>query len=83
MSQHPVSIPVPPGRTPAAPSEPVPTTAQGRFKLDPRYIAPLFITCVLIVAQLSYGVLESYVQTFTAIGTAIATELILGRDYYR
>jgi Na+-translocating ferredoxin:NAD+ oxidoreductase RnfD subunit len=51
-------------------------------RLDNRYIAPLFITFILLVGHLSYGILESYPKTALSIGTAIATELILGRIFY-
>jgi Na+-translocating ferredoxin:NAD+ oxidoreductase RnfD subunit len=49
------------------------------FGLPPQYIAPLFITCVLLVADASYRVLEAREATLLAIVAAIATELILGR----
>ncbi|HEV2862257.1 MAG TPA: hypothetical protein VGX48_14700 [Pyrinomonadaceae bacterium] len=49
------------------------------FGLDSRFIAPIFITFILLVGQLSYGILESYALTALAIATAIALELILGR----
>ena len=53
-----------------------------RFRLDNRYIAPLFITFILLVGHLSYGILESYPKTALAILTALATELVLGRIFY-
>jgi len=53
-----------------------------RFHLDNRYIAPLFITFILLVGHLSYGILESYWKTGLAIGTAIVCELILGRIFF-
>ena len=31
--------------------------------LDNRYIAPIFITCILLVGHLSFGILESYQKT--------------------
>ena len=33
------------------------------FSLENRYLAPLFITCILAAAQVSFGVLESYTRT--------------------
>jgi hypothetical protein len=33
--------------------------ASRKPRLDPRYIAPLLITCILLVANLTEGVLES------------------------
>ena len=53
-----------------------------RLRLDNRYIAPLFITFILLVGHLSYGILESYPKTALAIATALITELILGRIFY-
>ena len=53
-----------------------------RFRLDNRYIPPLFITCILLVGHLSYGILESYQRTLLAIVAAIVTELLLGRIFY-
>ncbi len=56
--------------------------AAKRFRFDSRYIAPLFITCILVVGHLSYGILESYERTAIAILAAIATELVLGRIFF-
>jgi len=53
-----------------------------RIRFDNRYVAPLFITCILLVGHLSYGILESYERTALAIGAAIVTELILGRIFF-
>lgn len=49
------------------------------FGLDGRFVAPVFITFILLVGQLTYGILESYALTALAILTAIACELVLGR----
>lgn len=51
------------------------------LSLDNRYIPPLFITLILLAGHLSYGILESYQKTLLAIGTAIVTELVLGRIF--
>ena len=53
-----------------------------RLRVDNRYIAPLFITFILLVGHLSYGILESYPKTALAIVTALVIELILGRIFY-
>ncbi|MCM3904278.1 MAG: RnfABCDGE type electron transport complex subunit D [Pyrinomonadaceae bacterium] len=53
-----------------------------RFHFDNRYVAPLFITCILLVGHLSYGILESYERTVLAIVAALVTELLLGRIFY-
>ena len=53
-----------------------------KVRFDNRYIAPLFITCILLVGHLFYGILESYERTALAIGAAIVTELVLGRIFF-
>ncbi len=53
------------------------------FSLDNRYIAPAFITCILLAGQLSFGILESYSKTLLAIATSIALELLLGRIFFK
>ena len=53
------------------------------FSLDNRYIAPAFITCILLAGHLSFGILESYPKTLLAILTSIALELVLGRIFFR
>ena len=52
------------------------------FSLENRYLAPIFITCILAAAQLSFGVLESYARTVLAILTALVIELVVGRLYW-
>src|SRR6202045_5045089 len=47
--------------------------------LENRYIAPIFITLILLVGHLSFGILESYQKTLLAIIASIGTELILSR----
>jgi len=47
-----------------------------------RYYPPLLITGILISAHLSFGILEGYSRTGTAILVAIAAELIMGRLTY-
>ena len=51
------------------------------FTLENRFVPPLFITAILLVGNLSFGILESYKKTLLAIGVAIATELLLGRIF--
>ena len=50
--------------------------------LESRFLPPIFITCILLAAQLSFGILESYQRTALAIVTAIAAELAMGRITY-
>ena len=47
-----------------------------------RYLAPLLITGILISAHLSFGILEGYTRTGTAILVAIAAEMIMSRLTY-
>jgi enediyne biosynthesis protein E5 len=49
------------------------------FTLENRFIPPIFITLILLVGNLSFGILESYTKTLLAIAVSIAVELILGR----
>ncbi len=65
----------------AQPSQAI-TEPKRRIRLDSRYIAPLFITCILLVGHLSYGILESYPKTLLAILSAILTEIVLGRVFF-
>ena len=52
--------------------------AQARpFPIDSRYVAPLLITVILVIGQVSYGILESYPRTLLAIGCSIASEIVL------
>jgi hypothetical protein len=45
------------------------------------YIPPLFITLILLIGNLSFGILESYSKTMLAIATAVAAEMVLGRIF--
>src|SRR5579862_5439556 len=54
--------------------------AARRFRIDDRYIAPIFITLILIAAYYTYGVLDLR-ETLLAIATSIAMELVLGRMF--
>lgn len=48
-------------------------------RFDKRYLAPILVTMVLIVGQLTFGFLESWGRTFAAIATSIAIEMLLGK----
>ena len=52
------------------------------LSVDNRFLPPLLITCILITAHLSFGILESYQRTAVAIVTAIGAELLMGRLTY-
>jgi Na+-transporting NADH:ubiquinone oxidoreductase subunit NqrB len=51
------------------------------FSAENRYLAPMFITCILVVGDLSFGILESYKKTGLAIAASLLAELILGRIF--
>ncbi len=72
MSQQ--SVPMTP-----QPAEPV----QWKRFISPenRYLAPMFITCILLVGHLSFGILESYKKTGIAIAGSLLAELFLGRIF--
>jgi len=53
------------------------------ISLDNRYLAPAFITCILLAGHLTFGILESYQKTLLAIVTSIGMELMLGRIFFR
>ena len=67
----------------AAPAAAVVTGPRRRvLTIENRFLPPILITCILLAAHLSFGVLESYQRTAIAIVTAIATELLMGRLTY-
>jgi Na+-translocating ferredoxin:NAD+ oxidoreductase RnfD subunit len=59
---------------PAAPSRPLAIRM-----LDSRYAVPVFVTLILLVGHITYGILESYWKTLLAIAVAIAFEMVLGK----
>jgi hypothetical protein len=65
-----------------APPQAPPVKRKPLFSLDNRYIAPAFITCILLAGHLSFGILESYQKTLLAIVTSIAFELVLGQIFF-
>jgi enediyne biosynthesis protein E5 len=77
----PISTDPSPSEVIAAPKEAPILKRKPFFSLDNRYIAPAFITCILLVGHLSFGILESYPKTLLAIVTSIALELVLGRIF--
>ncbi len=79
----------------ARPPAPAAQKKKGFLRLDNRFLAPILITCILVVGQLTYGIIEihhspllakltfglisTYSPTFVAILIAIGIELVLGR----
>lgn len=53
------------------------------FSIDNPYLVPAFITLILLVGHLSFGILESYEKTLVAIVVSIVLELALGRIFAR
>lgn len=70
-----------PGSPPIAPSI-VAGTAGRKLSFENRYMAPLFITLILLVGHVSYGILEGFETIGIAIVAAIVAELILGRIFF-
>jgi enediyne biosynthesis protein E5 len=64
--------------TQAAPTTPRRLPALG---IDKRYLAPILVTVVLIVGQVTFGFLESWSRTMLAIATAIGIEVVLARVF--
>lgn len=70
-------------------SQPVAAPRQGAVQplwkrlLDSRFAPPVFITLILLVGNLSFGILESYSRTLLAIATSIACEMTLGRIFLK
>jgi Na+-translocating ferredoxin:NAD+ oxidoreductase RnfD subunit len=46
-----------------------------------RYLAPILVTIVLIVGQVTFGFLESWTRTLLAIVTSILVEVLLSRTF--
>jgi Na+-translocating ferredoxin:NAD+ oxidoreductase RnfD subunit len=73
------------GTPPVAPpgSTPMEMPRWKKFiSLENRYIAPIFITLILLVGHLTFGILESYQKTLLAIAASIGAELILSRLFF-
>ncbi len=69
-----------PDASPVAVARPKTQSAIGRFfSIDNRYLPPMLITSILLVGQISFGLLESFPRTALAILSAIAFELMLSR----
>ena len=70
-----------PGSQTIAPSL-VAGPAGRRLSFENRYMAPLFITLILLLGHVSYGILEGFETIGVAIVTAIVAELVLGRIFF-
>jgi len=47
-----------------------------------KYSPPVFISLILLVGHISFGILESFTTVILAIGASIITDLILGRIFF-
>jgi len=66
-----------------SPPKPKPASPVSRFfSSENRYLPPMLITAILLVGQVSSGLLESFSRTALAIVVAILFELVLGRLSY-
>jgi enediyne biosynthesis protein E5 len=52
------------------------------FSFENRYLAPVLVTVILLIGQLTFGFLESWWKTSLAIATAIGLEFVLGRLFW-
>jgi Na+-translocating ferredoxin:NAD+ oxidoreductase RnfD subunit len=77
------AIPNPAPSVPAAQSSSAFAALARFFGPENRYLPPLFITLILLVGQMSFGVLESFSRTLIAIATSMAFELALTRLVYK
>ncbi len=69
--------------TPVAPPPSAAAPKKRWISAENRYLAPIFISCILLVGHLSFGILESYQKTALAIAVSIAAELALGRLFFQ
>jgi Na+-translocating ferredoxin:NAD+ oxidoreductase RnfD subunit len=72
MSQPAITAPMPPNNG---------IRWKKMLSMDNRFMPPLFITLILLVGNVSFGILESYEKTLLAIVTSIVAELVLGRIF--
>ncbi len=47
-----------------------------------RYYGPILISLILLAGQLSFGILDSYINVILAVVVSVATELVLSRIVY-
>jgi Na+-translocating ferredoxin:NAD+ oxidoreductase RnfD subunit len=69
--------------TPAASASPRSFGQRVFAALGNPFVPPVFITLILLVGNLSYGILESYWNTLLAIVTSVIAEMVLGRIFLR
>ncbi len=47
-----------------------------------QYLPPVYSTLLLFIAQINFGILDSYLSIFACVGTSIITELLLSKLLY-
>lgn len=73
-----------PADTVATPLRPSRVSPVARFfSAQNRYLAPIFITLILLAGNLSFGLLESFSRTALAITTSMLFEVVLTLLFYR
>ena len=63
----------------SSPTGSVASAPAKRFRFDSRYVAPILISCILLAANMGFGVLESPSKTLLAIVASIVTEIALSK----
>ncbi|MCI0336842.1 MAG: RnfABCDGE type electron transport complex subunit D [Acidobacteria bacterium] len=71
-----------PSTVPDAPAASFTNALKRFFSFENRFLAPMLITIILLVGQLTFGFLESYWKTGLAIAVAMLIELALGRLFF-
>ena len=66
----------------AAPATGMRTGWKSWLSLENRFVPPVFITLILLIGHLSFGILESYPKMLLAIATSILAELVLARFFF-
>ncbi len=60
----------------------MPPPAEKLFGIDTRFVMPILITIILLGGQLTFGILESYPQTITAILVSVVLEIAFSMMVY-
>lgn len=69
------------GHAIAFPSTPTTSSPRRWLSMENRFVPPIFITLILVIGNISFGILESWTRTALAISVAIGAELFLGRTF--
>jgi len=66
-------------QAPVLTPSPGPSLWRRFFHPNNRFLPPILITCILLIGQVTFGMLESWSRTGLAIVTCIALEMLFGR----